>query len=221
MRRLVASSLLGFVVYGASAGCGEVQSDLIVRAEAGPVACTSDAECAGAEPRCELSSGRCVACLDAGDCADGTVCVAPAQVCVESCVTRGCGDATPVCNTETGLCRACGGDAECSGGRCRDDGACVECLGLADCDDDDAPLCSAAGRCVECVDDGHCDDLDERCNTQLGVCAEPCSESVPCGADDPYCDMAVGFCVECRVDADCDADERCRRSECQDLDDDD
>jgi hypothetical protein len=212
-----------------AAGCGDVTGDVIVRATASPAGCAGDADCAAPNPRCDRTSGACVACLGADDCSGGQLCALPANVCVERCADAdSCGGERSVCDADTGLCRACSLDEECAAStpHCQTSGACVECLQHADCsgdddgdeddDDDDERFCSPEGRCVECLDDGHCDDVGESCNASAGECAEPCSAADPCGSDDPICDESVGFCVECRNDLDCEEGELCRGSECVD-----
>jgi len=215
------------------AGCGDVTADVIVRAPA-EGECRSDADCvdAAGEPRCELESGDCVACIEVDDCGAGATCALPANVCVPRCDAGGaCNGAAPVCDEQTGLCRACSSDDDCPDGapRCLGSGACAECLVADDCtdrsgsnegeDEGDRRLCSSAGRCVECLDDGHCDDVGETCSTVLGECARPCSAPADCNdGDAPICDLNVGYCVECRTDQECEEDELCRGSECVDED---
>jgi hypothetical protein len=203
-------------------GCGDVTSDVIVRDVEAPSGCSADGECGAATPRCELTSGRCVACLQALDCPDGQTCALPAGSCVLSCLAADvCDDERPICDA-TGLCRGCLVDDECptTAPRCDPAGACLACLDASDCSPgSDTPFC-ASGRCVECTSDGHCDDDDERCSLVLGVCATPCSPAQACNPDDPICDTDIGFCVECRDDLDCEDDERCRASECEDEDED-
>jgi Cys-rich repeat protein len=223
MTRALLALLLFTAGHVLAAGCGDVTSDLIVRAmpEAGAQSCGSDAECAPPSPRCELPSGVCVACLEDDDCAAGNVCALPANVCAERCIPSFCGGSLPVCDFGTGSCRPCTDDAACPAGapHCLASGACVACRQNSDCsaDEDGEPrFCDPAGRCVECLDDGHCDDIGERCSSYLGACAEPCSPTDPCRADDPICDESIGFCVECRSDRDCGDGVLCRGSECAD-----
>jgi hypothetical protein len=223
-----ASWRLPFVVilgYGSVAGCGDVASDAIVRAQGSDAACDSDVECSGAASHCELTTGICRRCLEPAHCPAGQTCALPSGTCVLACGEGvPCGGSEPVCDVTTGLCRACEGDVDCTtagAGRCQASGACVECLDPSDCvAGSERPFCDAAGRCVECQSDGHCDDEDEVCSTALGLCATRCSATVPCTDDDPICDFALGFCVECQDDRDCEPGVLCRSSECEDDDDD-
>lgn len=219
-----ASWRVSFVVlaaYGAVAGCGDVTSDVIVRAQAADGPCASDGDCGDEAPRCELGSGICRRCLDRVDCPADQTCTLPSGTCVLACGPDvPCGGTEPVCELDTGLCRACALDTDCASGRCATSGACVECLDANDCvAGSDRPFCDASGRCVECQSDGHCDDDDEACSTVLGICAARCSADLPCTDDDPICDLSVGFCVECQDDQDCEPGELCRSSECDDGDD--
>lgn len=225
MRVSLRASIVVLASYGWIAGCGDVVSDAIVRAQADDGVCTSSAECGGDAPHCELSTGICRRCLEPAHCPVGQTCALPSGSCVQACGPEApCGGTEPVCDDATGLCRACADDGDCSApgaSRCLPSGACVECRDPSDCFmDSDRPFCDAAGRCVECQVDGHCDDDDEACSTVLGICAARCSAPGQCTDDDPICDTAVGFCVECREDADCEPGELCRGSECDDGDDD-
>lgn len=217
--------LAALVAYAWVAGCGDVASDVIVRAQPSDGACAGDAECTSVElSHCDVASGVCRRCLEPAHCPSGQTCALPSGNCVLSCSEQvPCGGTEPVCDVATGLCRACEVDLDCGGAaRCQTSGACVECLDASDCTaGSERPFCDAAGRCVECQSDGHCDDDDEACSTVLGICATRCSLEQPCTDDDPICDQAVGFCVECRDDQDCEPGERCRSSECDDGEEDD
>jgi hypothetical protein len=77
--------------------------------------CTGDAQCSGDTPKCNVTSGRCVECLGAAECAGKP--------------------ATPICDTSRGTCEECVTNAHCGDGGtpfCRDR-KCVECRNDNDC----------------------------------------------------------------------------------------
>jgi hypothetical protein len=140
------------------AGCGDVTADVIVRAPA-QGECRSDTDCvdAAGEPRCELTSGDCVACVEPEDCTDRSgnnegddddddnerLCSSAGR-CVECLDDGHCDDVGETCSTVLGECAR-------------------PCSAPADCNDGDAPICDLnIGYCVECRTDQECDD-DELC----------------------------------------------------------
>lgn len=111
-----------------------------------------------------------VCCLDAADCNEvgisevrscdpGLACVEH-QCVVPGCAEAGCGAEAPVCNIQADVCEGCAESADCSrfpatpvcdvaGG-----GACVQCVGAADCSDA-TPVCEA-NACRACRLDSEC-----------------------------------------------------------------
>jgi hypothetical protein len=122
------------------------------------------------------------------------------------------------------------------------DGACVECLADADCDNGDfcdgAETCGADNTCAAgtdpCAADEECDedtdtcvatcDVDADCPDDGNFCTgDPaCTDGTcgfagdPCAAtpDTPVCDETNDACVECLVDGDCTAPDTCVMNVC-------
>ncbi|MBN2494259.1 MAG: hypothetical protein JXR96_06700, partial [Deltaproteobacteria bacterium] len=179
--------------------CGEMQT-----CREGVCECTHEAcgeSCCGLGEVCHDGSccapgcvGRC--CGEdgcGGTCADdcaltGQICNPDTCECTGTCVPMSCEDLGKECGVWSSGCAApyptevdCGG---CSQGYCDEDGQCVECLGNADCSDDQyctgVETCSG-GVCVPgtppCADDGldctqTCDEDTHQCNAVLpGQCA--------------------------------------------------
>ena len=146
--------------------------------------CRSNADCAGARPVCNLSTGRCVACNGV---TNGATCTAPrvcattganAGQCVACTSNAQCGGATPICNLTTNLCGGCTRDADCPSA---------------------TPACvltgTNAGRCVPCTTDSHCA-RPLVCNTATNTCAG-CNSNADCMGATPICDTASRMCRAC------------------------
>ena len=125
--------------------------------------------CAAPTPLCDLQRGRCVACLDDGDCLAGTLCHMGA--CAPGCNRqRGCGD----------------------GGACEvDAGVCLECLVDADCarlGDPARAVCEGpSGRCVPCRVQGDTCPAGQYCRDDGQghlSCAPGCRADADCQAGD-------------------------------------
>jgi len=137
-------------------------------------ACKTAMQCgafAGTTPVCKAGVG-CVQCTDDanGDAlckADGKVCKAGANVCVQCNVTGDCDAAStqPVCASDT--CRGCAADSECTGGTTCDEstGKCVQC------DENDRDACGA----------NVCNVLTKKCTSEPVNSAQVCE---PCVSDE-------------------------------------
>jgi Cys-rich repeat protein len=151
------------------------------------VQCLGDDDCS--EPRapaCE-SGGRCVECLDSGQC-DGRACDPRDHRCVE-----------------------CVSDADCGAGTCDvERRRCSEtCAGPESCDDPRRPLCDAAtGSCVQCNTREHCSEPGRPACTPEHECVE-CLTNDDCGGDEPACLMASHRCGQCSGDGFCGPEQRC------------
>jgi hypothetical protein len=185
-----------------TAGCPDGTSagapDAGVGPDAGPTGCTTDDGCASdpAGPRCDIASGRCVACLLDAHCRAGCE-RCRARTCER--VPGACCDdadcpATHRCDARAHVCRGCEDDAACR--------SCERC---------DRP----SGLCVR-RDDACCEDSDcvagcQRCRDDACVLAEGrCCASADCTATTrPRCDPAGAICAACRDDADCPACRTC------------
>lgn len=105
MRRILQAFVVVVVGVVAVGGCGSVS----VKSDAGgngsgsgsgsgsaSTACTSDSDCSGATPSCDVPDGVCVACLQNAQCSG----------------------ATPTCDMTMHSCRACAVDADCDSNVC-------------------------------------------------------------------------------------------------------
>lgn len=192
-----------------------------------PGSCNQDADCASADkPRCDMGSGRCVACAEDGHCAEGRRCDSLTQVCVE----RGCireSDCAgvpgkPFCSS-SGVCVGCMNDSNCppvAGIRrvCNvTDRVCVDspCKSDQQCaTDPGGRLCQTdTGRCVQCRGDDDCTSgAIPHCRPETNICVQ-CLEDAHCdAANGEVCNLATLRCrlTGCQVDAQCDGPSYCQ-----------
>ncbi|AKV02276.1 hypothetical protein AKJ09_08939 [Labilithrix luteola] len=164
-------------------------------------ACKADVDCAVPGLRCDVASGRCVACLEEAHCTlpsrahcdlDTMECVGcltheqcgPRQRCEDvthTCVDT-CFDADDVCPTPGFVC----------------DGSshrCIECTYAANCASSPRrPYCeTVTGRCVECLGNAQCPKDKPRCDRCAGRCVG-CLGSNECGPGQ-VCDPGTFTCV--------------------------
>ncbi|MGD8862829.1 MAG: hypothetical protein PVI30_22645, partial [Myxococcales bacterium] len=173
-----------------------------------------DATCMDGNPATCASDGQG---WDVGSCtAPRSLCVGQGA-CVECAADEDCTSPPPrcrqnLCNLGAGTCTtAITGGAACtldSGGAgvCTTEGACVECVGDAQCNDAAAPRCdTTTGTCVPCLENGDCSTSMQcrvaYCDTGTKKCALAVDEGASCGALD-VCN-ADGDCVDCIADGDC------------------
>jgi hypothetical protein len=182
--------------------------------------CVRDSDCAPPTPRCQVSSGTCLACLSSLDCARSETCVAgvckPGQWLCDS--DEDC--APQLCDTRTGACVECLSDRQCPADFICVSGQCKPKQGLP-CDSDadcnlgelcidktcvigcrsgrDCPqglLCDTArgdhGQCVQCLSAEDCP-LGLRCAD--GQCQFFCSSDLDCPGQ--HCDPQSEQCVDC------------------------
>lgn len=124
-----------------------------------PTSCTQNAQCSGESPYCQVSSGRCVRCLQPAHCDADQACD-PFGECAEACV--GDWDCTsgeePFCDLALGVCVRCRLDPDCPGAEpfCVG-GRCSKCRVDLDCTAKDKPYCAPVkGECRECLTTSHC-----------------------------------------------------------------
>ncbi|HOX47434.1 MAG TPA: SUMF1/EgtB/PvdO family nonheme iron enzyme [Myxococcota bacterium] len=180
-----------------------------------PVGCGSDGDCQAPLPRCEPTSGTCVACLAAEDCqggqiCSGFVCADPprcqsdgeceiGQICVQGACLVGCRSNRDcpdgqTCDTDLGpdgTCIECAVPGDCPAGQTCQDHLCVPyCTAEAHC----APLhCNLTShQCVACTADEHCAD-GSIC--QADACVAGCRADEDC--DTGHCLVAESTCVDC------------------------
>jgi MYXO-CTERM domain-containing protein len=163
--------------------------------------CDEQDDCTGnaAGDFCQLGTGRCVECLDSGDCTDPNNpicntagdCVpcddvgSPDAACAEKDDPATSDPNTPVCNEATGRCEECVDDPECVNSPV-------------------GPICDATSfTCRDCID---ADCAPDVCDETSGECVE-CVESTDCDADpnEPICSME-NLCGPCASHMDCDDD---------------
>ncbi|NMB74546.1 MAG: formylglycine-generating enzyme family protein [Myxococcales bacterium] len=199
--------------------------------------CRRDSECAPPTPRCQVSSGTCLACLTSLDCTRSETCVGgvckPGQWFCESDE-----DCTPqLCDTRTGGCVECLSDRHCPTDFVCQDGQCKPKQGLpcetdADCNlgelcidkacvvgcrsSRDCPqglLCDSArgdhGQCVQCLSAEDCP-LGLRCAD--GQCQFFCSSDADCPGR--YCDPQSERCVDCLETDHCALGNICYQNSC-------
>jgi len=160
------------------------------------VQCLSDAQCAGATPRCNTATNTCVQCLPTSDnCPMGQYCRQD-FVCERGCKTNA--------DCPSGMClpdHSCGGctaDSQCAAGKVCQNGTCVAaCSGTAAC-----------GSGLDCCS-GHCKNLQNdtmncgACGTTCGsgdtCCASSCAnlqnDPLNCGACGNVCAPGAGCCA--------------------------
>lgn len=163
--------------------------------------CISNAQCSGATPVCDRSSGECVRCASDAD----------------------CGSTAPACDRSTNTCVACITDAHCPSSRpaCdRERRACVECTSFEHCGAD-RPHCHApTQRCVPCLRDANCPSNAPRCDSSNWTCSADCREDSHCPAATPYCAYPSLItpryrCVECQLDHPCAPSATCDGGACR------
>lgn len=154
--------------------------------------CNTDADCTVLDLRCELSSGRCVACLGDDDCAAPAPRCSPSlRVCVECLDTADCTEKQR-CHSDTMRCvdTCAEGDERCpvAGFSC----------------DEHAELC------IECRTSSHCtgNPHGSRCAAAVGRCVE-CLGNAQCPAERPKCDLRRGTCAACVASSDCPPGQAC------------
>ncbi|MFT3764847.1 MAG: isopeptide-forming domain-containing fimbrial protein [Minicystis sp.] len=155
--------------------------------------CSSDAQCSGTKPHCNLTTHTCEGCNGDGDCPDPTKpACQPNGACGQCSVSNAtlCKGDSPVCDTMSGTCVLCtlgpNGNAD-------------ECQ-----TDPDGPLCvSGKGGTVHCgcVMDTDCGDATSGkvCDTVPSVCIDGCrgmgGNGCPSGQTCTSTDTTIGTCM--------------------------
>jgi hypothetical protein len=165
---------------GASGGAGDASVS----------ACSSDGDCVGAGLLCNVSLGRCVACLSSVDCAADHDCLGGACVAFTPCSNSLDCPQGDVCNPASGRCVDCVVDADCDEGQ-----TCAGMLCRPSCESDlDCTplglLCDKGnGYCVRCLTHVDCPEA-EHCNN--GACLADV-----CRAGDTGCQAGgIAICTE-------------------------
>ncbi len=161
-----------------------------VQAEIAEWGCNSDEDCFNpSQPYCDLDSGDCEACLENEHCGPDEVC--HGHECIVACTgDLDCSDPTGHC-TEGGICVECTDDAHCVGdaGLCisgADYGECVACIIDEDCLDEAAPWCQPSNHtCVECLGHADCPE-EEYCSANSCVPDACVPGELTCNANGTY-----------------------------------
>lgn len=183
--------------------------------------CTGNSSCtSAAAPRCDRSSGKCVACLTGEDCEaqpNGAKCQAGSCVCAGDSDCKGTYPWGRTCGTTVSGGKRCGcvANTDCAnnahGPTCDMTSRRCSCAADSDCAAAAYPRCYSAYRGAGY---SHCQAAckdNQQCARELGLafCSKgkctDCLKDTDCAAATPWCDAGKGRCVGCRVDADCKA----------------
>lgn len=181
------------------------------------VACLGDGDCSGTTSFCDTSARTCVECLDASTCDDGNPCTVGAcdvGSCAHAPAASGASCLGGVCDGG-GACVACVGDAQCPGARCDvTTNTCVACLGAGDCDDGDPCTVGTceAGSCAQSPSAAGTPCADGVCAGTSATCVT-CVGEAQCAAPTPWC--VANDCVACRDADDCDDGNECTVDTCE------
>jgi len=190
------------------------------------VQCTSDAQCGGATPKCDVASNRCVQCLPSNDtCPMGEYC-RPDFTCERGCKTgTDCPSGVCLPNRSCGSCTA---DAQCAAGNVCLGGTCTPACSATNPCGSGRECCT--GRCVDTsADTGNCGACGTSCGTSGACCQGQCKAlntandcgacGVQCGANATCCNNActpinsLTNCGACGVH--CGADQFCDGAVCR------
>lgn len=79
------------------------------------IACSSDDDCGGGEPLCDLATGACIGCREEADCGGNKPACEPNRAqCSECASAVDCPPERPACDLQDGKCRVCLIDAHCT-----------------------------------------------------------------------------------------------------------
>ncbi len=151
--------------------------------------CTSDAQCSGETPHCDLETHTCEGCTTDADCTNPAApACQPNGSCGECSSTNDtlCVDAKPVCETVAGVCVPC---------TAADPSPCLESK--------DGPQCVGGenGLHCGCISDADCGSVNSGfvCDPLSEVCVEGCrsegGNGCPTGEDCSSTDSTIGICV--------------------------
>lgn len=175
---------------------------------AGPVACTTNADCANdpAGLYCDVSTGNCVDCLPGSAiCGQGKYCDPTTKQCANGCISDAdCSGINPICNVSEKSCVECVTDTNCPQGKICGNNTCF-------------PGCSGQQLCLpgfSCCTSS-CYDLSTDLHN-CGSCNQACPAFPNAGATcvDGACGM--GACLPAFADCDKDAMNGCEWNILQD-----
>ncbi|APR80533.1 internalin, putative [Minicystis rosea] len=154
--------------------------------------CSSDAQCSGTKPHCNLTTHTCEGCQSDSDCADpAKPACQPSGACGQCSATNDslCKDPTPVCDTMAGICVLCTLGQDGNADQCKDDPK--------------GPLCIAGSSNTVhcgCVTDGDCGGplSGKVCDSVSATCTDGCrgtgGNGCPTGETCTSTDTTIGTC---------------------------
>ena len=161
--------------------------------------CSSDAECSGLKPHCDLATHTCVGCESDADCTDPTKPACQPNGSCNMCSATNdvlCTGGSPVCDTSEGLCVLCTQGAN---------GDATECE-----NDPNGPVCmsgSGGSLFCGCISDTDCgaSDSGRVCDTSVQLCIDGCRGKGGNGCPtELVCtseDTTIGQCIDGMLDA--------------------
>ena len=157
-----------------------------------------DGACSGATPACEITTNRCVECVDQSTCKSSqTACNTTAHRCVECLDKSTCSTAKPACDTATNACVECTDNPDCkdSAKALCDKTAerCVACLQQSDCKLATASACNA-GTCAACTKDAECSNIAGKGVCNAGTCVQ-CTAAKEAACNGTSCNPALNQCT--------------------------
>lgn len=159
------------------------------------VQCTSDSQCGGATPKCDLASNRCVQCLPGPNdvCPMGDYC-RPDFTCERGCKT-GTDCPSGVCLPNRS-CATCTQDAQCAAGNICSNGTCTPACSATNPCGSGRDCCN--GRCVDGQNDpANCGACGKACGAQDACCQGACkalNSTADCGACGVTCGAGSSCC---------------------------
>jgi MYXO-CTERM domain-containing protein len=163
------------------------------------VHCTSNSDCSGTKPICNVATNTCRGCANDGECGGGAtpVCQLTGSPIAGACTVCSSGNLQH-CNSEAGA-------PACDPGT----GTCVGCVTNTDCPST-VPICNVGTKkCRTCTGPSDCAGFASAkvcatSGTRVGQCIQ-CASSSDCSGGTGYCDTTANACVGCLSDTNCTA----------------
>lgn len=195
------------------------------------VQCAQESDCSGGT-HCQTSPtsslvNTCVQCRQESDCSGGTHCLVSTGQCVACLNASHCASraAASACDTTTYQCRPCTSDNECAsvpGLNVCQAGTCVQCAGAkrTACGED-RPACNATTfSCETCKADSDCSRFNKVCDEASARCVACTVDTEAARCGNRSCNPATFACTQtprgsveacspCVADSECMTDHRC------------